>query len=156
MTDLSFMNEEKALPGLYVAAFFSEETNEKLGAWMRENNIQDPVAEASLHTTIVHSRVPVVFEPNHTLDIKVDTRTAQLEIWDTPSGRTLVLHYFSPYLHIRFFEAMAAGATYDYDEYKPHVSLSYDVGPDFTIDMVSPIDFSLVIAGEYSEELDPE
>ena len=142
-------------PGLYVAAFFDEESNNKLAEYMRVNNIPEPVNTASLHTTIVYSKVPVPnFEPNHSVDIDVDTTHATFECWEMRNGaRCLVLKYFSPYLHFRFQEAMQDGAMYDFDEYKPHVSLSYEMPADFDVSTLPPLGFPLKIVGEYSEPL---
>jgi hypothetical protein len=142
-------------PGLYVAAFFDEETNNNLAEYMRVNNIPSPVNTASLHTTIVYSKVPVPsFEPNHSVDIDVDTTHASFECWDMRNGaRCLVLKYFSPYLHLRFQEAMKAGAMYDFDEYKPHTSLSYEMPEEFDVSTLPPLGFPLKIVGEYSEPI---
>jgi hypothetical protein len=141
--------------GLYVAAFFSEETNQAISDYLTTNNIPNPVAGASLHTTIVYSKVPVEgYEPQHSLEIPVNTTYSKLEVWETQTGTNcLVWSFFSPYLHIRFEEAMAAGATYDFDEYKPHITLSYDIG-DFDWRLLPKPTFPIVIAGEYAESLD--
>lgn len=142
-------------PGLYCAAFFDDATTARIGEYLRTHKVPNPVAEPSLHTTIVYSRVPVRgFEAIHTLNVEVNTTYSNLEIWETAQGNTLVLHYFSPYLFIRFQDAMSHGATYDFEEYKPHVTLSYDVGPDFDLKSLPPINFPLIISGEYMEELD--
>lgn len=151
-SDDSIVIEE---PGLYVAAFFDEETNNRLADYLRVNKIPAPVISASLHTTIVYSKVPVpTFEPNHSVDIDVNTEFATFECWDMRNGsRCLVLKYFSPYLHMRFQEAMKAGAMYDFDEYKPHVSLSYEMPEGFDVTSLPPLGFPLKIIGEYSEPI---
>jgi hypothetical protein len=142
-------------PGLYVAAFFDEETNNNIAEYMRINKIPAPVNTASLHTTIVYSTVPVPnFEPNHSVDIDIDTTHATFECWEMRNGsRCLVLKYFSPYLQFRFTEAMKNGAMYDFDEYKPHISLSYEIPEEFDVSLLPKIDFQLKIVGEYSEPL---
>jgi hypothetical protein len=142
-------------PGLYVAAFFDEETNNNLAEYMRVNKIPSPVNTASLHTTIVYSKVPVPkFEPNHSVDIEVNTTYSAFECWEMRNGsRCLVLTYFSPYLHLRFEEAMKDGAMYDFDEYKPHVTLSYEMPVDFDVTTLPPLGFPLTIVGEYSEPI---
>lgn len=151
-SDDSIVIEE---PGLYVAAFFDEETNYRIAEYLRINNIPMPVTSASLHTTIVYSKVPVTtFEPNHSVDIGVNTKHASFECWDMRNGaRCLVLKYFSPYLHMRFEEAMKAGAMYDFDEYKPHVTLSYSMPEDFDVATLPALGFPLKIVGEYSEPI---
>lgn len=144
--------------GLYVAAYFDDETNQRIAKYLSDNNIPNPIKSPGFHTTIVYSKVPVDnFEPNHSIDLNVDTKDSTIEGWDTPSGkRCLVWHYESTYLQVRFAEAMDAGATYDYDEYKPHISLSYDIGPDFDVTKLPVPDFPIYLMGEYSEPIELE
>ena len=142
-------------PGLYVAAFFHEDTNNAITKYLKDNNIPNPIPSPGFHTTIVHSKVPVNFEPNHSVDVTVDLYSASLECWDLRDGkRALVLHYFTPYLQLRFDQAMEAGATYDFDEYKQHVTLSYDVGQDFDHTSLPHPTFELSIVGEYGEDIE--
>lgn len=139
--------------GLYVAAFLSAQTNRKIAEFQKKHNIPNPVPEMSLHSTIVQSKAPVEnFEPNHTIDVVIDPTYCRIECWDTACGKTLVLVLFSPYLEARFQHAISLGATYDFDEYKPHITLSYDVG-DWDHKQVPLPDFTLEIAGEYSEPI---
>jgi hypothetical protein len=143
--------------GLYVAAFFSDETNQNLTKYLKDNNIPNPIVSPGFHTTIVYSRVPVnTFEPNHSVDIKINP-DASLEAWDMQNGmKCLVLCYRSLYLDLRFQEAMAQGATYDFDEYKPHISLSYDLPPDFDVSALPLPEFPIHIIGEYAEPIELE
>lgn len=142
--------------GLYVAAFFSDKTNQHLAQYIADNNIPNPVTSQSFHTTIVYSRVPVDdFEANHSADVTISSQNVFLEAWDVANNKQcLVLRFPSNYLELRFAEAMAAGATYDFDEYKAHVSLSYDLPVDFDIRALPVINFPIHIIGEYSEPLE--
>lgn len=151
MTAWELKLNEDPTEGLYVAAFFSEESTAKIATWMQANGIPNPVSRSSLHTTIVYSRQPVPgFEENSHIEVEVDMSFSNLEVWDTAQGKTLVWHYFSPYLQTRFEEAMSMGATYDFEEYKSHITLSYDIG---TFDMtgIRPPTFPITIEGEYAE-----
>lgn len=148
-----FFNEDEANDeGLYVAALYDADTCRKLSEYQRKFNIPNPTPESGFHTTIVYSRVPVDFEEMHTVDETVNPAFSQIEVWPNDYGNVLVLKIFSPYLHLRFQEAMAAGATYDFPEYQPHVTLSYDIG-DWDHKQLKLPDFPLVITGEYSEPL---
>ena len=68
------------------------------------------------------------------------------------------MKFDSPALQSRHKDLMDTHqATYDYPEYKTHLSLSYDIG-DFDI---KQIDFSLIahpiiFTNEYQEDLDTE
>jgi patatin-like phospholipase/acyl hydrolase len=63
-----------------------------------------------------------------------------------------VLELDSPYLHGRFAEAMALGATYDFDEYIPHITLSYNAG-DIDIEALNHNSMDINLVEEYVESL---
>lgn len=138
--------------GVYLAAYFDLVSSTELGEWCSKNNIPNQCCDSSFHVTIVYSRNPIDIEPCHTVDIPIYPENYHLECWDTKSGKTLVLVLSSKYLSLRFDHAMSLGASYDYDEYKPHVTLSYDIG-DFDWTTLKKPQVFLNIAGEYMEPL---
>lgn len=135
--------------GVFIAGFFDADTNQRLAEYLRVNNVPNPTALPSFHVTIVNSIDPVDFEENHTVDILIPKDLNFIDCWDTPMGKTLVLRLFSPYLHFRFSEAIAAGAAYDYPVYNPHITLSSDIGDWDYHSLVKP-DFDIHLIGEYS------
>lgn len=141
--------------GLYVAANYDTATRKAISRYCKDNNIPNPVNEASLHTTIVYSKDPIEFEVNHTVNSVISRTGTFIDCWRTSEGQCLVLRLFSTYLHDRFNESIRAGASYDYPDYKPHITLSYDIG-DWDFTQLPHIDFDLVIECEYSEPLDLE
>lgn len=123
---------------------------------MEVDNIVD---KSKYHITVVYSRKPFT---NFTICGKLKkpwiATPTELEIFPTQSGsRALVLRLDCPKLverHKHFEKEY--GATYDYDEYKTHVTLSYDVGPDWEIPKkfdVSKLVNELEISEEYYEPL---
>lgn len=134
--------------GLFMAGFFSPETNQQLAEYLRANNVPNPTAEDSFHVTIVNSIDPVDIEENHVVDILIPRDLNFIDCWNTPMGKTLVLRLFSPYLHFRFAESIAAGAHYNYPVYNPHITLSEDIGDwDYT-HLIKP-NFDIHLIGEY-------
>jgi hypothetical protein len=143
-------------PGIYVAVKFKQETIDAIVEFQRRNNIPDPVSPEDLHSTVVYSRTNIDWTPAERINLKVNTDSSVLETWDTRGGkRCLVWHYYSSYQHKRFDEAMAKGATYDFPEYKCHITLSYDVG-DFDTEALNKPDFPILLDHEFVEELDDE
>jgi hypothetical protein len=141
-------------PGLYVAVKFQQETIDNIVEFQLKNNIPNPVPPEDLHSTIVYSRVNIEWTPVSNINLRVNTDTSVLETWDTRSGSScLVWHYYSPFQHQRFKEAMSHGATYDFPEYKCHITLSYDCG-DITADSINKPDFPILLDREYLEVLD--
>lgn len=134
--------------GLYVAAKFSEQTLDEIENLQRDLKVPNPVPRHKIHSTICYSRVNVPYAVS-TGSFEVATK-GYLEIWDTQDGRTLVLVLDSEYLKFRHQYARALGATHDFDDYTPHITLSYNVGPaHFEGEVQVPV----VLDREYKEPL---
>lgn len=138
--------------GTYMAVNFSEATCNQIAQYMKTAKVPNPIDIPSLHCTIVHSSVEVPIEPNYDCSNE-SVSPMGLELWPVKNGlNVLVLRLNSPYLHRRFNESLSLGAIYDYDEYKPHVTLSYDAG-DYDLDAAPPLLIDLQFDCEYVEEL---
>lgn len=148
--------------GSYIAVSFSRATQNKLRKLTKELGIpnEQTVPREKLHCTVVYSRKPFKdFTIWGKLEKPIVAKPDKLEIFKTQSGASaLVLRFHAKELDERhtYFEK-EYGATYDYDEYKQHVTLSYDVGEDWKIpkdfDVTSVVD-ELEITEEYYEPLD--
>lgn len=148
--------------GLYVGVKFSENTLNKIQKFCKEHKIPNALKKKDFHCTIAYSRKPVPnFKPIKT--VKETGKPIKFEIWESPPNvykdkttYCLIVKIDSEYLHVRFNNIIDMGATYDYDEYKPHLTLSYDVGKDFDIKTLRSIDDlgQFEIITEYSEKLD--
>lgn len=110
--------------GVYMCAKFDQASCAALAKVQKLLGVENPVSAEKLHTTIVYSRKTVDLFPAS--GISEPAKLVDVEKWDTKYGSTIVGVLESDYLHSRFDDAMDAGATYDYDDYKPHVTLAYD------------------------------
>lgn len=153
MRFIDIMGEsEENTQGTYLAASFDQATKDSISRYCEIANVPNPVPGDSLHCTIVYSRTAIDIHPNFDCSFE-SVSVSGLELWPVKNGKNvLVLTLTSPYLHSRFNEAIGMGATYDYDEYKPHMTLSYDAG-DFDIDEAPPLMFDIGFDCEYVEEL---
>ncbi|AWD90582.1 RNA ligase [Erwinia phage Cronus] len=135
--------------GLYVAAKFSEYTLDALENLQRSLKVPNPVPRDKLHTTIVYSRINVPYKvASGSFEV---AKEGSLTIFETQDGnRALVLELESDYLSARHNYAKALGATYDFDDYRPHITLSYDVGP---LQYAGKYAVPVILDREYSEEL---
>ncbi len=147
--------------GTYIAVHFSKATQNKLRDLAEALSIPKGtrVERNKMHCTIVYSRKPF---KDFTIHGKmkepwIGTPT-KLEIFPSQSGsRALVLRFDCPEMKERHeYFNKEYGAQYDYDEYKIHATLCYDVGEDWQIpkdfDIKKHID-KLEIAEEYYEPL---
>jgi len=149
--------------GTYAGLHFSADTIDKLINYSKENNIPNAVSEDEYHSTLLYSRkfLPE-YEPQGELATPLSATPTKLEIWESPANafkddvtNCLILKMDCPEQVSRFNELMDThDATYDFDEYKPHTTLSYDVG-DLNLESLSDVTAigPLDIVEEYSEEL---
>lgn len=138
--------------GTYVSALFDDFTLDNIQQLQKNLQLLNPTPRDKLHTTIVYSRVHIPYIINTDFVENISTSN-KLEVWDTKSGKTLVLMMDSEHLNERHFYSEILGGTYDFDEYKPHITLSYDIGPQF-VDLNQKIDFPINISSESIEDLD--
>ncbi len=119
-------NEEK---GTYAGVRFSQDDEDVIVDLVKEMGLPNPIEKEEIHLTLLYSRKQL---PNY----KPATST---DMWAYPKGfhiftggngkAILVLKLDAPALHKRHIDLMKEhGATYDFPEYIPHITLSYDVG----------------------------
>lgn len=147
--------------GTYAGVKFTPETVEALAAFCKEHNIPNAINADELHSTVLYSRKHCPdYSPIETYDPPCIGKFDAWNVWNTSptegdSTKCLVLKMECPDLEKRHHELMDEhGATFDYDKYQPHVTLSYNIGDDFDVDSLPPFEGDVSIAGEYMEELD--
>lgn len=125
--------------GTYSSALVSEESKNEIVKWCEDHNIELNT-EDKIHCTIIYSEKPVPSLMQYN-DIEIDI-TATVDSWDIfgDDKDCLVLKIKSSDLNKWNKLMMGAGATSDYDEYLPHLTInsSYsgeipDILPEFTV-----------------------
>ena len=155
---------EAAMKGTYAGVKFDTETNRAIHRYLHDNKIPTSVRADRLHTTLLYSRRHLPnYKPAGKYDKPLIAKPLEFDVWKTrpPVGdepsNCLILHISCPELEKRHKELMKQhDAQYDYDEYHPHITLSYNIGkldvkklPSFK-DAVKEIK----IVEEYGEDLD--
>lgn len=134
--------------GLYVAAKFSDLTLDAIENLQRELKVPNPVPRHKIHSTICYSRVNVPYTiSSGSFEV---ARGGHLEVWNHGESPVLVLVLDSEYLKHRHRYARALGATHDFPDYTPHITLSYNVGP---ITFKGEVQIPVVLDREYKEPL---
>lgn len=150
--------------GTYAGVRFCDNTKDAIQTYMDENNIPNMLDKEKLHSTLLYSRKHC---PNYTPagDTSMTGYPDEFVVWNTqaPAGkegetsRCLVLKYHCPELEKRHADLRAEhGATHDYPDYTPHITLSYDIG-DTDVEQLPDISKFLSqinIVHEYGEDLD--
>jgi len=146
-TFLQFVAEEA--PGLYAAYKMAPETCEALAAFVKEQGIKNPCPASSYHITTVYSRKPINYRPSKKA---LTVKPVGYALFGHPD-KVLVLKVEHQGLHDRFKTAKKAGATWDYPEYQPHITLATGVDPDLDISKIPLPAIVLDTGPEYTEEL---
>lgn len=146
--------------GTYIAVKYNQYSILKLLEISNKFEVPNLLNLEDIHTTLIYStkgadNVEVYHSINYVGIPK------KLEIWKSSDGTPcLVLTLNSDAMVNRHKELMDTyGFTYDYDEYKPHITLSYDVTgwdklEELNNHIVSNrIYFMLVTTNEYVEDL---
>lgn len=117
--------------GRYIGVHFNSETKELLKKIARSEKISAPVPSDSMHSTVVYSRDNPVkdYTVQGPLEEPIESEIDSFDIFQSGEGKNcLVAKLNAPELINRHKKARELGASYDYDEYIPHVTLSYDAG----------------------------
>jgi hypothetical protein len=119
---------------------------------MRENKF--PVPSSDMHVTICYSKTPVSWEaiPPKTDTLRVVGGDRSIKQFD---DNATVLSFTSGVLYNRWQQFMDVGTSFDHDEYRPHVTLTYEeVSPDLL--HCEPYRGVLIFGPETYREVDPD
>jgi hypothetical protein len=149
------MEDSEPKNGLYVCVKFDKQTVKDLSKFVDDFKIKNPIVPSRYHTTIVYSKKPLFWRAEH--DIGHEAKATGWEVWEDHNTKkpVLVLHLESSYLRTRFDLAMSRGASYDFPEYNPHISFSYDAGEGFDVESLPVPEFPIIIDKEIAEPLKP-
>lgn len=156
----SLLAENKKPKGTYVGVRLTPQSNAKLRKFAKQIKVPNILDNDKMHITVIFSRNHLDnYTPPGKLETPIEAEVNTLTVFqkeEEGSKRVLVVTLKSPELHKRHKEIMKEpGATYDFDEYIPHVTLSYDCGDfDETGHNIKKFfNEPLEIDEEYEEEL---
>lgn len=147
-------NDAKPIP-LYVQRKLLNA--DELIAWAKKQGFKSTLPASDMHVTVLYSRTPV--DPIKMGTTWSDDRKGNLTI--KPGGpraveklgdTAVVLLFASDDLSWRHRGMVEAGASHDYDEYQPHVTLTYDAG-NIDLDTIKPFIGELRFGPELFEPL---
>jgi 2'-5' RNA ligase len=150
---------ERRKTGTYVSCDFSLNSAKLLSEWCIENSIPDPLEKRHYHTTILYSRsnVPNAQSILDSVTIPIELSIIGFKLFDSednPDANALVLEFSAPYLVKIHQQLIAAGGTHDYDDYTPHVTVSYKAPRDFDLTKLKLPKFQIMVRKFKAEPLD--
>jgi hypothetical protein len=133
-----------------------------LKKWAESRGIKNVYSPGEFHITTVYSREPISYKPHDFKDGPEEVYPDKLDLLGRePDKMSVVLKLKKGDLpDQRFKAAKDAGASHDFPEYLPHITIAppghgiTDVSELEDIDL-SEIDFPLLIDYEYCDELNP-
>ena len=149
----------RAPRGTYYGARPTETTCEAILDFLSDNKIPNPIAEKLMHCTVIYSRVFCSAKALGDLDPHWKGKFEAYNVWptspkpDEEPTSCLTLGFICPEMHERHHVLRKEGATHDFPDFKPHLTLSYDVGNDYDHHSLDHYGGPLVFHQEYSEPL---
>ena len=143
---------EQHKSGTFVSMRPSPAAITALAEWQKENNIPNPYDPSHMHVTLLLSKdKEFPWEPK-SYKLKIDPSTYKLEKFG-PDHDVLVLSFKSEELEKRHMVGRKKhNLTWDFDDYKPHITLAKDLPEDFNIEELVVPSFSIILDGEYTEK----
>ena len=143
------------LEGVYGSFKLTEDSTKKLSEWIKDNNVIEPVEDEDFHITTTYSKVDPEQEiiPSEKNNIRLDHKEFSIATY----GLALVIEVESKDLETIHKSAIDSGASYDYETYKPHITISYNAeANENIIPLIFPPDFDIVLSHEEVEPLKEE
>lgn len=159
--------KQEPTKGTYAAVKFDKSTTDALAKYISDNKIPNPIKTEKMHCTVLYSRKYCPdYEPLGEIDPPWIGKPDKLEVWeskgklrDEAPTRCLVMKFTCEELNARHKELMDEhDATYDFPEYKTHITLSYDIG-DMDEDELPSIKDAIdeiKVVSEYGEDLESD
>lgn len=122
--------------GQFISVYPDKHSKLFIEEWCLRNRVPNAQNKENFHCTIAHSESTAFISGKPHCDIHVDMETSQIESWPLPDKGdgvryALVLTFDSPELRDRYEELKAQGVKCKYENFRPHLTLSMDVGAYF-------------------------
>jgi hypothetical protein len=123
--------------------------SEPLIAWAKEQGFKTVLEPKDLHVAVVYSKEAMKWDAVENTDAAINCTAGKVVRFD---GGAVVLKLISPELQARHKEFKAAGASYDFPSYQPHVTLSYDA-KEVDLTKITPYEGVLEFGPEQLDEI---
>lgn len=120
-------------------------------AWAKDQGFNTTLLPGDIHVTVAYSKEPLDWPEPLTNHVTIRSRRGRT-VEALGDNGAVVLRFSSPILQSRFKEFLDAGASYDFDSYKPHVTISWKAD-DIDPDTIEPFDGDLVFGPEVFKEV---
>lgn len=155
---ISLMDFAKHKDGTYVSMDLSQGCKDILDHFVEMNlGLTERVDKSTYHITVIYSRAPVPSAEVHA-GVETDSQATVTgyEVFPTKNdGKCLVMRLDFPFANLLNKQLSAEGATSDYPEYKPHMTIAYDIAQEIDPHTLPLPGFKLNFECVKVEPLDP-
>ena len=128
--------------------------------WARKAGFKKTLPPGDMHATVAFSKEPLAWpeamkDGVTAMDASSETKLNSRSIEQLGDKGAAVLRFESPDLTKRWHQFRGAGASWDHDGYRPHVTISYEPG-DLDLDAVEPYAGPLEFGPEEFAEVDSD
>jgi 2'-5' RNA ligase len=145
--------------GTYVSMDLSDQCRELIDHFVEMNlGLTERVDKSTYHITVIYSRTPVPTAEQHVgITTDIGATVTGYEVFPTKNdGKCLVMRLDFPFAETLNRQLTAEGATSDYDKYKPHMTIAYDIKQDVDPHTLPVPQFKLQFGEVKVAPLDPE
>ena len=129
--------------GIYISCKYNEYTLHNLKKWIYNNRIRipKPINVSDAHSTVVYSKsnfaAPSVEGINNLLPrFSFFPKSFKILGKEEDEFKALTLILDAPFLEDLHYKFLSHGAAHDFDDYIPHVTISYGVTDDFNVNVL--------------------
>ena len=124
-------------------------------AWAKLQGFKSTLPAEDIHVTQVYSKAPMDWaEAGDSFD-RIRASGDKRKVAKLGDKGAVVLHFDNPDLRRRWQQIRDAGASWDYESYNPHLTISYDAG-DLDLSKVEPYRGPIELGPERYEPLDED
>lgn len=159
MKTLNYFLTEIALQthkdGTYMSVTLDKPSRDKLFSWVEQNNIENAADPDQYHATVIYSRKPCPDAMTYDLKLPISAKISEFKLFGTKSDTKCLVGIVNSKELEKHHDILVDeyGATHDFPEYHPHITLSYEYSKDIP-DMVP--DFELTFDSSECKPLDPD
>lgn len=122
-------------------------------AWAKSQGFATALKPDDLHVTVAYSKAPLAWPTPRKSYIVMGASPTGREIKELGDKGAAVLCFHSDLLSQRWQALRQLGASWDYDSYKPHVTISYKAPDGLDLAAVKPYAGELVLGPEEFDEV---
>lgn len=153
------MEYAKHKNGTYVSMDLTQGSRDIMDHFVEMNlGLTERVDKSTYHITVIYSRTPVPSAEQYAgVESALTARVTGYEVFPTKNdGKCLVMRLDFPFANLLNKQLTAEGATSDYDSYKPHMTIAYDIKQEIDPETLPIPQFELNFDCVKVAPLDPE